>query len=529
MVGSGPVGLVSAALLGAEGIPTLVVEKNRTTSNEAKAISIDDESLRVLQRAGVLDAVYPIILPGTGTKYYGADGRLLVHARGAVPYRLGHPTKNPFAQPDLERTLLEALGGYTSVEVRFGVELVDLSQSGTGVTVVVNSAEDGGTASIQADYVLGCDGGRSKVRELLGIQMTGSSFEETWLVVDTINDAHRERYGMHHGDPRRPHVIIPGSGGRCRYEFKLAPGESPPGIPPPLPLVQHLLSPYRQARAEDVERCTSYRFHALVADRWQDGRAFLLGDAAHMMPPFAGQGLNSGFRDADNLTWKIAAVLAGRTAEVVLSTYEPERRPHAESMVKLSTRLGQTVMTSNRLVAASRDAIVRAVNRTNAGRSYLGRMGFKPPAVYRSGLVLHDFGDSPQELAGRMLEQPRCLDATGRLLLLDDVLGPGFAVIGVALGDDEWSKLDRGELRSFGCRFVDVALDDTMAVDGEDPVRQGIADADGRLQTLLGPYRGTALLVRPDRYVAAIIRLAEVSNALTALEQFLPGVAPGSA
>ncbi|HET9078720.1 MAG TPA: bifunctional 3-(3-hydroxy-phenyl)propionate/3-hydroxycinnamic acid hydroxylase [Acidimicrobiales bacterium] len=515
VVGCGPVGLVAAGLLGAEGVTTLVVERNPATSDEAKAISIDDESLRTLQRAGLASVVYPILQPGTGTRYHGADGSVLVHSRGRQPYRLGHPFKSSFAQPDLERVLLSAVTGSESVRVALSTELVGLSPGATagpdgGHVECTLRSGDGSRTSVRASYVLGCDGGRSTVRKLAGIEMDGRAFAEDWLVADTVGDPHRERYGLHHGDPARPHVIIPGRDGRCRYEFKLSASECRPGAPPLEDLAVGLIGRYRSIAREDIERCTAYRFNALIARRWRRGRVLLAGDAAHMMPPFAGQGLNSGIRDVDNLCWKLAAVVQGRASPGLLDTYEQERRPHARAMIRLSVRLGRVVMTSNRAVAGLRDRAVRGARRVAPARRWLEEMRFKPAAVHRRGFVAAADGCPDRAVSaavGRMLPQPRVLDAQGRLTLLDDVLGPGFALLAVDCPDDAWTAADLSGLAGLDCRWVDVTLDDTMAVDAPagpgSPRRAGVADADGCLQQVMAPLRGRMLLVRPDRYVAA--------------------------
>ncbi|WP_405640004.1 FAD-dependent monooxygenase [Streptomyces sp. NBC_00019] len=305
VVGAGPVGLTAANLLGALGVRVLVVERHATTSDDAKAISLDDESLRTLQLADLDEAAYPIIVPGTGARYYGVGGRPLVHARGTGKRRYGHPFKNPFAQPDLERVLRSALDRFPHVDIRFGTRLVELSQYPDRVWATLASADEDGdavTQQIEAAYVLGCDGGRSTVREQLSVPMRGRSCpDDVWLVVDTLKDPHDEGYGMHVGDPDRPLVIVPGRAGRCRYEFRLGQGECAPGGAVPFGLVRDLLRPHRDITPEQVERSVAYTFHALLAERLRDGRCFLLGDAAHMMPPFAGQGLNSSVRDAANL------------------------------------------------------------------------------------------------------------------------------------------------------------------------------------------------------------------------------------
>lgn len=369
VVGGGPVGLTVANLLSAAGVPITLVERNASTSDEAKAISLDDESLRTLQQAGLAEAVLDIIVPGTGTRYYDRKGRPQFHA-----YRHGYPFKNQFAQPELERVLLDALESRPHADVRFSTELVAVRDRGTDqhasvVELRATGQPQAAAETRQFSWVLACDGGRSTVRELLGIAMTGTSHNDVWLVADTTGDHHDERYGMHHGRPSRPTVIVPGRNGRCRYEFLLNPGEGVKGSAD-FDTIRRLVAPYREITEDQVERCTTYTFNAVVADRWRDGRCLLLGDAAHMMPPFAGQGLSSGVRDAANVAWKVSDVWHGLVSAQLLDTYEAERRPHATAMVRYSEQLGEVVMTTSRGRALLRDIIVQAMLAIPAGRRY---------------------------------------------------------------------------------------------------------------------------------------------------------------
>ncbi|MCW8384125.1 bifunctional 3-(3-hydroxy-phenyl)propionate/3-hydroxycinnamic acid hydroxylase [Streptomyces justiciae] len=518
VVGAGPTGLTAAHLLGSRGIRVVLVERNATTSNDAKAISLDDESLRTLQSADGLDkAVYPIIVPGTGTRYFGVGGRPLLHARGTGDQRLGHPFKNPFAQPDLERVLREQLDRLPSVEVRFGTRLTDLTQEPGRVRASLRTGgEDGPVEELEAAYLLGCDGGRSTVRDLLSVPMRGRSFPDVWLVVDTLEDTHDQRFGMHHGDPDRPVVIVAGRDGRCRYEFRLKPGECAAGSPPPLALVRELLRPYREITPGQIERAVTYSFHALLADRLREGRCFLLGDAAHMMPPFAGQGLNSGLRDAANLCWKIADVLAGRAGDALLDTYDTERRPHARAMIDLSVRLGRVVMTTNRPRALLRDLLVRTAMLTPPGRRYLTEMRYRPDARVRAGAVLHADGPG-RALVGTMLPQPRVLRGPShRLSRLDDVLGQGWSLLGIDVTDADWTVVARAGLPD--ATAVDVHLDDRAPRDRAG--RAGIADADGRLDALFTGLTGSLVLVRPDRLVAAVFTSDKAADVGAQLRSF---------
>lgn len=501
VVGAGPTGLVTAALLAAFGLRVDVVERHAGPSNEAKAISVDDESLRTIQQAGLLHALAPVLVPGRGTKYFGARGQELTYARGGPPLRLGHAFKSPFSQPDLERVLVDALRADPCVRLRFGVTLEALTPREDDALVDLRT--DGGAEHAAYPWVVGADGGQSSVRRLLGVEATGHTFPEAWLVVDTVGDHHRERYAMHFGSPERPCVIVPGQGGRCRYEFRLRDGEGEPGRPPAAELVARLVGAHRPLGPGDVERAIVYRFHARVAARWRVGRVVLAGDAAHMMPPFAGQGLNSGVRDAANLAWKLAAAVEGWAPSSLLDSYERERRPHTEAVVRLSCRLGRVVMATDPRVARARDALVGAARRVPPASRWLSEMRFKPVARHRGDLIRPVSGPpAVRDLPGSIVPQPRCYRADGTMALLDEVLGRRFALLGVGVAPAAWEAAAAVVPAPLGCRPVDVFLDDTLPDDAGG--RVGVADVDGALDRWAEPLRGRFALVRPDRHLAAV-------------------------
>jgi 3-(3-hydroxy-phenyl)propionate hydroxylase len=504
IVGAGPTGMTLANLLGHAGVDVMLIELHAGTGNEPRAVSFDDESLRTLQACGLADAAYGLILQGTGTKYYGMNGQPLAYARGPRHPPLGHPVKNPFSQPKLEQMLLAGLARFASVRVSHRTELIGYELEDGGGALASVRRPDGSGDAIRARFVVGCDGGRSTLRGILGIAMHGSSFAEPWLVIDTLGDDHDERYAMHHCDPRRPCVVVPGRDGRCRYEFMLLPGENPDNLCE-LSRVQALLAPFREISAGQLERCSVYTFHALIAERWRQGPAFLAGDAAHMMPPFAGQGLNSGFRDAANLAWKLAAVVRGDASERLLDTYETERRPHAEAITRFSVRLGRVMMTRNVRLARVRDWSIRFSSRVPAVHRYIAENRFKPVARYDStGAIL--VGDTRQDVVGRMFPQPLVLRSDGSRVLLDEVLGPGYALVAVAPPPHGLRSIARPVCELFASRVVELVLDDRAPRSSASGV-ETVADIDGGLTARLAPYRGSFLLIRPDRFVAAVLPL----------------------
>ncbi|NQE85786.1 FAD-dependent monooxygenase [Nocardia terpenica] len=492
--GAGPVGLTAAALLAARGVDVVVLEQHESTSDEPKAISIDDESLRVYQRAGIVDRILPIVVPGTGTRYYDSAGLPLFQARGPHPFRLGYPIKNPFAQPDLERALVAALAASPFVRLRFGTRVTGIEQLGDRVRL--RASANGVDQVLDAAYVLGCDGGRSATRLLQGVEMSGRSYPDVWLVVDTVGDPHTERFAMHYADPYRPHVVIPGLGGRCRYEFRLFDGEGAAGEQPSFELIRKLVSRYRSLEPEHVERAVNYRFHAVIADEWMIGRSFLLGDAAHMMPPFAGQGLNAGIRDAANLTWKIADVLAGRLDSSVLASYQAERAPHALATIRLSERLGRVVMTTRPGLARRRDDAVRRALGTAAGRIFLEQMRFRPPHRLDDGLVLADGATGE---VGVPIGQPTVFDTIAhQLRRLDDILGNGWSVLAVDVDDSDWAAV-HPVCTAFAARQAVVVTGDVLPRTRH----RVLLDVDGGLHREFSSYSGQFVLLRPDRIIAA--------------------------
>ncbi|WP_336660018.1 FAD-dependent oxidoreductase [Leucobacter sp. USHLN153] len=566
VVGAGPVGMTAALALAARGLRVTIVEREHATSNAPKAISLDDESLRLFQAIGIADEVLHIIVPGTGTAYYGADDEWLFAARAATPYRLGFPFKNPFAQPDLERVLLEAMQRSPQIDVRFGAEVTGIAQDPESITATVSDAS--GRTLLTGKYLIGADGGRSTVRRELGVRMIGESFDDVWLVADTTGDRRRERYGMHHGNPDRPHVIVPGLEGRCRYEFRISAEEAASFTgEPPFELIRELVAPYRDIEPSEVERAVAYTFHALSAERWRVGRAFLAGDAAHMMPPFAGQGLNSGMRDVANLAWKIArACGAGAGAEAgrigagragfgggsgehdtLLDSYEIERRPHAEAVIRSSVKLGRVVMTTNRRLAEFRDRVVREALETPDGCAFFEEMRYRPQNRLDAGLVeprvagaaglgrsgaeggadpapagaaaVSQDSDAVAAAVGAQIAQPQAFDFDRHEVVpLDELLGNGWAAIAVGVRPADVAAAARA-LTGFVDTFVAVPLDDLID-DYSGSARTAI-DVDGKLYDEFSPHRGRFLLVRPDRFAAISWAPGEEPRVATLLSDWL--------
>jgi 3-(3-hydroxy-phenyl)propionate hydroxylase len=338
IVGAGPTGLTAATLLGQHGIECLVLDRWESVYARPRAVHLDDEVYRLLARLGVRDEFAAISRPCHGLRLLDRNMRVLAEFRRG-PGRHGYPEANMFDQPDLEAILRANLKKHSSVTLRGGAEVTGVTQDRAGVRVLVNGSEE-----VPAEYVLGCDGANSTVRAAIGATMRDLRFAQRWLVVDVNTDADLAQWeGVHQVcDPVRAATYMRVGDTRYRWEFRLAPGETADHYRDPARL-HPLIAPWTGAipvEQLEIVRVAEYSFRAQIADRWRDGRVFLLGDAAHLTPPFIGQGMGAGLRDAANLAWKLAAVHAGTLPDTVLDTYETERKPHAATMIRLAKLIG---------------------------------------------------------------------------------------------------------------------------------------------------------------------------------------------
>jgi 3-(3-hydroxy-phenyl)propionate hydroxylase len=506
IVGAGPTGLTLANLLGAEGVHTLLVERNPSTVGEPRAVSIDDEALRTMQAAGLVEEVLSTVVPGAGYHYLSPSGRCFASVDPAqAPY--GYPRRSAFRQPVLERLLRRGLARFSNVETWFGHALETFHQDDRGVTICTRDP-DGRRVEVACDYLAGCDGANSTVRRVLGIPLEGSSFSGRWLIVDLEQSEVDSRHTLVFCDPGRPGIALPGPDRTRRFEFKLYPHEREEDVLTPH-AVQQLLARHGADPRSVVTRTAVYRFHARVAARWLLDRALLAGDAAHLSPPFAGQGMNSGIRDAHNLAWKLAAVLRGRIGPRLLETYEAERRPHVWDMIRLALRMGRIMAPRSRIEAAAVEVTLRLLSLCPPVRNYFAEMRWRPAPRFSSGFLIPDGRASRQTLVGRLLPQPWVVTTDASAVPLDAVLGNRFALLartkrpGEVLAQSAhpvWDRLDAKRL------LVLPPGSPGEAVSGLEAVR----DRDGVLAAAMAGDPDDVLLLRPDHYVAACFPLAEL-------------------
>ena len=512
IVGAGPAGLATANYLGLSGVRAIALERNKGTVAEPRAVSIDDESLRSMQTLGLVERIVARTLPGYGARYHSPSGREFARVKPTT-LEFGHPRRSAFHQPELETTLLDGLKRFPGVEIRFEHNFERFEQDADGVTVFARGP-DGSEVRVRGAFLAACDGGRSSIRRAIGAELKGSSFEERWLVFDTVNDFDDTPDSVAHCDHRRPAITLPGFGRTRRWEFVVHPGEDADEFLKE-ETIARLLRPYIGNRPVEVIRKVVYTFQARVADKWQDGRVFLLGDAAHLTPPYAGQGLNSGQRDAANFAWKAAAVVKGQFSPSLMETYETERRAHAWALIQMAIQIGWVMVPRNWFHTYGQIAFFRFAGLIPKLRDYFLGMKFKPEPRFREGFLVAD-GETPKRtLVGRMLPQPVVKTLQGEAKL-DDVTGPGFAL--VAVGGDgaaALARLDQPVWAHLGAARVGLSLDGVARGAGNGVEVVGLSST--ALPRKLQPYAGKIILVRPDRYVAAAFAPAGAEDAAQAL------------
>ncbi|HSW20789.1 MAG TPA: bifunctional 3-(3-hydroxy-phenyl)propionate/3-hydroxycinnamic acid hydroxylase [Ramlibacter sp.] len=491
VVGYGPAGVVAAALLGQQGLRVYACDRLRDVYQIPRAIALDHEIMRVFQQLGVVDAVQPYTEPFTNSEYFGVDGQLIRRMTMVEPpHPQGYTPSIVFTQPPVERALRERVAQMSNVTVELGVEMTSIAQDRDGVTLdIVEAAE---ARQVRAKYAIACDGGSSAVRAQLEMPLDDLDFDEPWLVVDVlVNERGADKLpkvSVQYCDPERPCTLVIGPKNHRRWEFSLKPDEDPKQVATSQETWK-LLARWLTPEDGELWRQASYRFHALVASEWRKGRIFLAGDAAHMQPPFLGQGMCQGVRDVTNLSWKLGAALRGEVrgaaADALLDSYGVERKAHVRELTSRIKGVGAVICERDPIKARARDDKLLA----DCG----GVVKDTPRQDILPRLQIGLLAAVDHAARGSLFPQP-WLQVGAARKRMDEVAGNGWRLV-LAAG----APPVRETAALPGLRIVELRV---------------TSEVDGVVAEWFRRHAAVAALVRPDNYVYGVAGDVEAISGL---------------
>jgi 3-(3-hydroxy-phenyl)propionate hydroxylase len=465
IVGYGPTGATLANLLALRGMKVVVFERDKDMFALPRAVHFDGECMRVFQTIGIAQALLPNLYVAPGMRFVNGRDELLMdwsRPQGIGPQ--GWCASYKFHQPDLERALRAQLATTGRAEVRLRHEVFALDEREDHVRIRFEDTARGRLSQTTARYVVGCDGARSTVRRFIGTELADLKSHERWVVVDVLLERERPDlgdYSIQYCDPARPITYTRGPHNRRRWEIMVMPGDDERNVGTAAWIWERLARWVTPADAQ-LERSAIYTFHSVIAQGWRRGRLLIAGDAAHQTPPFMGQGMAAGIRDASNLAWKLADVIRGELPETLLDSYESEREPHVREFIETAVQLGRVIQATDQHAVAARDREM-----TTAIRE------FRTPQP-RLGAGWH-----VGEPGGHVGPQP----VFGNGVRFDDEVGYRFALV------------------------VDASLADEVraALSADQRERIAVVAASGEaLQAWLDAQAARAVMLRPDRYVGGV-------------------------
>jgi flavoprotein hydroxylase len=498
LVGYGPVGQVLSLLLAQRGWRVTVVEQRPESFRMPRAVTFDGHAARIIAAAGAADVIPSVGEPSTDYVVENGAGQALLRIALRAAGRHGWPESTSMYQPGLETALAARGAGQPGLQVLRGHRVVGLAEHGPLVEVATVRTPGGPERTLRARWVVGCDGANSFVRAHLGTTLSDFGFSADWMACDVtpFRPSDFPPSNLQVADPLRPRVAVSSGHGHRRWEFMRLRDEPPARFGTVASAWRRLaLFGVTPANAR-LDRHAVYTVTACCADRWRSGRIMIAGDAAHQMPPFAGQGLCSGIRDAANLAWKLDMVLADRQDQALLDTYECERKANAGQAIRLSVWLGNLICITDEAAAAGRDAAMLS----SAGRSRPDSAEL--PDDLAGGLVYTGTGGRPAGFSGSLLPQAR-VSCEGKTGWFDEMAGPGFVLLA---REDPTALLDpdlRAFLLSLGTRFIQVIPAGGSAAG---PGYRAFADAGAVYLPWLQSMRALGVLVRPDFYLFGIGR-----------------------
>ncbi|MBX2875187.1 MAG: bifunctional 3-(3-hydroxy-phenyl)propionate/3-hydroxycinnamic acid hydroxylase [Saprospiraceae bacterium] len=501
IVGCGPVGATLANLLGHFGYTVAIFEKEMKVYRAPRAVHIDDEVVRIFQAVGILDKLKANIVPFERMQFVSAKGKVMLEACSPSNYQpYGHTPANWFLQPVLEELLRAQFEENSNIRFYQGCEVNDLIEQSASVQLTALELRTQKEITIESKYLIGCDGGKSLVRKSMAVTFDSLNFDQSWMVVDTFVKSAQDLELLPHlhqqiCDPYRPVTYVPGVGNHRRFEFMLRADETPESIAEP-EMIHRLLASFIDPQKLEIARSAVYTFHGLIANQWKKGRLILAGDSAHQMPPFAGQGMCSGIRDAHNLAFKLDLVLSGLASQALLDSYQAERKPHVTEISKGAIKMGKLIQAQTPYKVWLRDLQFFLAQRSSYLQTKM-QEDFVKKTPYKQGFI-----GKRHPLSGQLAIQPTISVGQNRELWLDELLGNQFALISTQkLGGTHTQAFEK----QLGAKIL-ILNKDFQAT----PFEEWMAKHDIDF-----------VLIRPDRYIYDAGKMKHLEQVFTSLSKQL--------
>lgn len=531
IVGGGPVGLTAALGLARQGIASVLIEADDSVCSGSRAICISRRSLEIIERLGAVDAFLEKGLPWTGGRSFYRDAEVL-HFTMPQDENQKLPPMINLAQYHIEQFLLDAaLRQPDLIDIRWQTRVTAVTDKASGVALELDTPEGG--YALEADWLLACDGGRSAVRDALGLQLQGTSYEGRYVIVDILLASQRPTERLAYFDP----PCNPGStvlvhkqpDNVWRIDYQVRDGEDPDEAVKPenvLPRVQSLLDMMGERGAWAPIWITIYKANALTLERYRHGRVLFAGDAAHLVPIFGVRGANSGIDDADNAAWKLAYVIKGLADDSLLDSYSSERVAATHENLSYGTKSTEFMAPPSFAFDLMRTAVLGLAAKHEGVRSLINPRQSSAITYVDSPLNAPDAANHAWRAGpapGAVL--PECpvtvlRDGHASAGYLTDLVGPGFSALYFSNDGRMPEALDAfaGAMREKGLPLQLVRLSRVRAGDGAGLCAH---DHTGRLFDLYGAEAGSVYLVRPDGHVAGRWQAPDASTLALAVERVL--------
>lgn len=488
--GAGPAGIMAANLLGKAGMKVAIFDKRDTIFPLPRAAVIDDDIARIFQHAGLENPLKEITSVSKGYQFLNqADEVMFGFVRDHQPSVHGYATSFCIRQPEVEHILRQGVARYDNVELFMGHEVVRVEQNEEEATLTVKQNHSETLQTFKGQYVIAAEGARSTIRKQLNGTLENLNFDHPWLIVDfeVTGDTTLQKSNLQYCQPDRPVTFLYLGRNLYRFEIMLKPDEEIAHYESEENVLQ-LMSELMNVDGVKIERFVTYTFHALIAEKWQIGRTFLVGDTAHQMPPFLGQGLSSGIRDAANIAWKLIAVIQNGANESLLQTYHEERHPHVYKIMQQAIILGSIIQAPSKELATFRDNIFKYLNSVPNVKEALQNIERSKSPV---GKGFHH----------ESLQQPHCLYAPQFSVgenRLDELINRQFSLV-------VHPQVNRAELQRKYPTLQVISLEVT------EPVLQWFDE-----------YNATIALVRPDAYVYAFATETTIEQIVEDVQKIMP-------